>query len=371
MVLVRGKWTLKAERERGVMRLTLVLNFIFAALVTTGCGSRPGSIEGRAVSRGAAVAGATVEIYLSGERGREATPFATAATGGDGAFRLELPEGRYWVWVKDLAGTEGPRRLAEYPDNPVQIAGGRTRGLGDIELRAASRTQESVAAPGTGIRGRILHAGEPAVETTVMVYEAGSTRLTGPGYLALARTDAAGRFQIDLAPGAYRFAARRRRSGAASGYLQEGDSSATVPQDPIVVPPDGYLELGDLTLHEVDAGRLAAAGSPGLKEAAAIRLEGLVVGRDGKPRPSQFVFVYRDEGMIGRPEAMARTDATGGFSLSLPEGGKYYVGARNRHGGPRQPGEWAGKLAGRPDSGLEVLSGRKVKGLTIVMEQVW
>ena len=28
------------------------------------------------------------------------------------------------VWVKDLASTQGPRRLAEYPGNPVQLAGG-------------------------------------------------------------------------------------------------------------------------------------------------------------------------------------------------------------------------------------------------------
>jgi hypothetical protein len=342
-----------------------------AALVAVGCGSRPGSIEGRAVSRGAAVAGATVEIYLSAERGRESTPFATAATGRDGSFRLELPDGRYWVWVKDLASTEEPRRLAEYPGNPVQLVAGQARRLGDVELHAVGKTQELAAAPGTGLRGRILHAGEPAAETAVMVYEAGSTRLTGPGYLALVRTDAEGRFQIDLAPGAYRFAARRRRSGAASGYQQEGDSSATAPRDPLVVSADGYLDLGDLALHEVDAGRLAAVGPQGVQEASATRLEGRVVGRDGKPRAGQFVFVYRDEGMIGRPETMASTDAAGGFALSLPGGGKYYLGARSRHGGPRQPGEWAGKLAGTPDSGLEVLAGRSVKGLTIVMEQVW
>jgi hypothetical protein len=347
------------------------LAVVLVTLAVSGCGSRPGSIEGRAVSRGSAVAGATVEVYLSSERGRESSPFATAATAGDGSFRLELPAGRYWVWIKDLAGTEGPRRLAEYAGNPVQLAAGQARQVGDVELRAVGRAQEPGAAPGTGIRGRILHAGEPAGETAVMVYEASSTRLTGPGYLALVRTDEEGRFQIDLAPGSYRFAARRRRSGAASGYLQEGDASATAPRDPIVVPADGYLDLGDLALHEVDAGRLAAEGARGFQGSSTTGLEGLVVGRDGKPRAGQFVFVYRDEGMIGRPETMARTGDGGGFKLSLPGGGKYYLGARSRHGGPRQPGEWAGKLAGTPDSGLEVPDGRNVKGLTIVMEQVW
>jgi len=368
---VRSDRTPKPAQGSTTMNHVLAVAIVLAGLVAPACGSRTGSIEGRAVSRGAAVAGATVEVYLSAERGRESAPFATAATGENGSFRLELPDGRYWVWVKDLASTEGPRRLAEYAGNPVQLAAGQARQLGDVELQAVGKTQQSDAAPGTGIRGRVLHAGEPAGETAVTVYEAGSTRLTGPGYLALARTDSEGRFQIDLAPGLYRFAARRRRSGAASGYLQEGDLSATSPGDPIVVPADGYLDLGDLVLHEVDSGRLATAGPRGGQEVSATRLEGRVVGRDGKPRAAQFVFVYRDEGMIGRPEAMARTDYTGGFSVSLPGGGKYYLGARSRHGGPRQPGEWAGKLAGTPDSGLELLAGRSVKGLTIVMEQVW
>ena len=116
--------------------------------------------------------------------------------------------------------------------------------------------------------------------------------------------------------------------------------------DPIVVPASGYLDLGDLPLHEVDAGRLAAKGARGPQESATTVLEGRVLGPDGKPRAGQFVFVYRDEGMIGRPESMARTGADGEFALTLSGGGKYYIGARSRHGGPRQPGEWAGKLAG-------------------------
>ena len=353
------------------MNRIIVIVIALCAIVAPGCGSRPGGIEGRAVSRGAAVAGATVEIYLSAGRGKESAPFAAAATGADGSFRLELPAGSYWVWVKDLASTQGPRRLAEYPGNPVHLAAGATQSLGAVELHAVGKSQESVAAPGVGVRGRVLYNGAPAGETAVMIYDAVSTRLAGPGYLALVRTDPEGRFQIDLAPGPYRFAARRRQGGATSGYLQEGDSSVTAPMDPIVVPANGYLDLGELQLHVVDAERLAAKGARGIQEPMTTALEGRALGPDMKPRAGQFVFVYRDEGMIGRPESMARTGDSGEFELTLSGGGKYYIGARSRHGGPRQPGEWAGKLAGTSDSGLTVLAGRRVKGLTIVMEQVW
>ncbi|MHB8834645.1 MAG: hypothetical protein ACYC9Y_02920 [Candidatus Methylomirabilia bacterium] len=353
------------------MNLAQAIALVLVTLVASGCGSRPGAIEGRAVSRGAAVAGATVEIYLSAGRGKESTPFAAAATGADGSFRLELPSGSYWVWVKDLVSTQGPRRLAEYPANPVQLAAGATRSLGEVELHAVGTSQEPVAAPGVGVRGRVLYDGAPAGETAVMIYDAASTRLAGPGYIALVRTDSEGRFQIDLAPGPYRLAARRRKGGATSGYLQQGDSSATAPTDQIVVPPGGYLDLGDLHLHLVDADLLAAKGARGFQEPAATVVEGRVLDPKGQPRAGQFVFVYRDEGMIGRPESMVSTGANGEFELTLPGGGKYYLGARSRHGGPRQPGEWAGKLAGTSDSGLAVLAGRRVKGLTIVMEQVW
>lgn len=359
--------------EPGVTRMNRIVAVMVSILVlaASGCGARPGNIEGRAVSRGTAVAGATVEVYLSGGRGRESVPFSTASTGADGSFRLELPAGSYWVWVKDLASTQGPRRLAEYAGNPVNLAAGTARPLGEIELHAVGASRESSASPGVGVRGRVLYAGLPAGETAVMIYDAASTRLSGPGYVALARTDAEGRFQIDLAPGPYRFAARRRRGGATSGHLQGGDLSATASMDPIVVPADGYLDLGDLPLHEVDAARLAAKGAQGLQEPATTVLEGRVLDSEARPRIGQFVFAYRDEGMIGRPESMARTGVDGEFALSLPGGGKYYLGARSRHGGPRQPGEWAGKLAGPSDSGLAVLAGRRVKGLTIVMEQVW
>jgi len=47
----------------------------------------------------------------------------------------------------------------------------------------------------------------------------------------------------------------------AAEYLQAGDLSAPAARRPIVVPAKGYLELGDLPLHEVDAGRLVAKGA--------------------------------------------------------------------------------------------------------------
>ena len=57
--------------------------------------------------------------------------------------------------------------------------------------------------------------------------------------------------------------------------------------------------------------------------------------------------------------------------LNLAEGGKYYLGARDRFGGPRQPGELVGKLAESPDSSVEITVGEVVEGLRITMEEMW
>lgn len=341
---------------------------LLGAVLCAACDARPGAIEGRAVSGGRPVPGATVEVYITGERQEGTPPFASTPTGPEGVFRLELPPGRYWVWVKDLAATPGRPRLGEHAGNPVALAGG-TQALGEIELRSVGRADEA-AAPGAGFRGRALFAGRPVEDATVTVYGADRPRLTGPGYAALVRSDTDGRFQVDVRPGEYRLAVRKRRGGAATGFLREGDLSVVPFEKPVRV--DGsYLDLGDLELHEVDRARLAAETARGHQGDSDTAVEGSATGPDGKPRPGQFIFVYRDEGMIGRPEAVTSTGAAGAFRLALPGGGKYYFGARSRYGGPRQPGEWVGRLAGRPDSSLEVAAGRTVKGLTIVMEQVW
>jgi hypothetical protein len=343
---------------------------LLSAALLPACGGRPGAIEGRAVAGGRPVPGATVEVYLTGSRQGGSTPFAAATGGADGGFRLELPAGTYWVWVKDLAAASGPRRIGEFAGNPVMVGAGAAITLGAIELRSVGRPDEA-AAPGAGFRGRALHAGRPVEEAAVTVYGGDHPRLTGPGYAALVRSDAEGRFQVDLAPGEYRLAVRKRRGGETTGFLKEGDLSVVPFAEPVRVEAGRYLDLGDVELHEVDRERLAAESARGHQGVSDTVVEGVATARDGKPRPGQFVFVYRDEGMIGRPEAVTTTGGDGSFRLALPGGGKYYFGARSRYGGPRQPGEWVGRLAGRADSSLEVAGGRTVKGLAIVMEQVW
>ena len=75
--------------------------------------------------------------------------------------------------------------------------------------------------------------------------------------------------------------------------------------------------------------------------------------------------------MIGRPYHLTTSDGEGGFVLNLAGGGTYYIGARERFGGPREPGELVGRLADPPDSSVEVAGGTALEGLEIVMEEMW
>ena len=105
--------------------------------------------------------------------------------------------------------------------------------------------------------------------------------------------------------------------------------------NPVAVSPGAYADIGDVTLHPVDGERLAGEAVSRQSDGSPTRLRGRVTDVEGKPLAGQFVFVYRDEGMIGRPDLLTTTDERGGFVLNLAEGGKYYLGARDRFGGPR------------------------------------
>lgn len=333
-------------------------------------GKEGGRLEGTVVSRGRALEGVAVEVYLERRRSAAGAPFAVTGSDGAGKFALELPPGEYYLWAREQAPAFGPPRVAEYPGNPVEVFARRSTLLEPLEMKEAG-SESAPAPPGTGIRGRAVIDGEPAADVSVMVYGGGAERLTGPDYVASVLTGPEGRFEADLAPGTYRVAARKRRDGSLAGFLRPGDYSAEFEGNPVTVREGSYLSLGRLALHPVDPGRLAAEERRRLEGTSPTRLSGTVVGPDGNPLAGQYVFAYRDQGMIGRPDMMAITGDDGTFSFDLPGGGTYYLGARSTMGGPRQPGEMAGRLDGSPDASVQVEEGGRRSGLMIMMESVW
>jgi hypothetical protein len=330
-----------------------------------------GTVQGTVSFRGEGQEGITIEVYLERKKQAGGTPFAMTESGVGGTFSLTLPPGEFYLWARERAPAFGPPKVVEYGGNPVRVRSGERTELGPMPLAEVGRGSAEPVPPETGLAGRVVIAGEPAADTSVTVYGAEARRLMGPGYVAMIFTGPDGLFQADLAPGTYRVAARKRRDGGAAGFLREGDFTGEHAGNPVTVKEGEYTAIGDLPLHEVDSTRLAQEAGRRSAGASSTRLAGRVTGPDGKPLPGQHVFLYRDQGMIGRPLKVAESGEDGAFTFDVPAGGRYYIGARSTIGGPRQPGEMAGRLAGSPDASVEVKEGETKTGLAISMEEVW
>jgi hypothetical protein len=328
-------------------------------------------VQGTVSFRGKGQEGVNVEAYLEKKKQVGGTPFAMTESGADGFFSLTLPQGEYYLWARESTPAFGPPKVVEYGGNPVRVRSGERTELGPLPLAEVGRESAEPVPPETGLSGRVVISGEPAADTSVTVYGEEAKRLMGPGYVAMVITGPDGLFQADLAPGAYRVAARKRHDGGVAGFLRQGDFTGEHEGNPVIVREGEYSAIGDLALHEVDSSRLAEEADRRASGSSATRIVGTVVGPDGKPLPGQHVYLYRDQGMIGRPLKVTESGMDGAFSFDLPAGGRYYVGARSTIGGPRQPGEMAGRLEGSPDSSVEVAEGETKRGLAIAMEEVW
>jgi len=351
--------------------LTALVSLALCAVEIPAFAGAAGTVQGIVTTRGAGQDGVSVEVYLDRKSGVAGAPFAVTESGGGGRFTIELPAGVYYLWAKGKPPAFGPPAVTEFAANPVAVTAGKTTVLPPLELKEAGR--EALPAPPkeTGLKGRVTMAGKPAADVSVVIYDAGAARLIGPGYLASIVTGLDGAFQVDLPPGKYRVAARKRKDGAAAGFLRVGDLSGEYAGNPLSVALGKYSDLGELRLHPVDERRLAEQERSRREGASPTRLVGNAVTPKGKPLPGQYVFVYRDQGMIGRPEQMATTGADGSFSFDLPGGGTWYLGARSTMGGPRQPGELVGRLSGSVDSSVTIQQGMTKSGLAITMEVAW
>lgn len=329
-----------------------------------------GTVRGTVTVGGSGRGGVAVEVYLEPRKSTAGgAPFALAESGPGGGFEIVLPPGEYYLWGRSPAPAFGPPLVTEHPGNPVRVEAGRETVLAPLAMREAGAGPDQPP-EGTGISGRATFEGRPAAEVAVMVYDAAEGKLTGPGFAAAALTGEDGRFQAQLPPGSYRVVARRRAGGEASGFLREGDLTSE-PTGPLSVESGRQVDVGVLALRQVDPAALAERQRERRSGAGPTRLSGTVRDGQGRPLAGQYVFAYRDQGMIGRPDLMAVTGQDGSFLLDLPGGGTWHIGARSTMGGPRQPGEMVGRLAGSPDSSVTLRDGEARQGLLIPMEAVW
>jgi len=102
------------------------------------------------------------------------------------------------------------------------------------------------------------------------------------------------------------------------------------------------------------------------------RISGKIVDVEGNPVAGIKALLYTDAAMLDRPLYVSQPTGTDGtFILSFPEGGTYFLAARDKLGGTPAPGELYGRYQGRPDHSIYVLKGREKKDVEIMVEEVW
>lgn len=242
-------------------------------------------LQGQLLFQDKPLAQAQVEIYLKAEKNRSSQPFAVTSTDAEGRYRVSLPDGDYYVIgkLRDVRESGRARMLmAEAPGNP-QLVVGKMLKVPAFSLYEMGHQGELVADAGTGLVGRVTHAGVPLESAFVYVYTEASSDLMGPSYGEAVRTDVDGRFQIDLPAGRYHLAARKRVDGDRSGELEAGDLNSIYPGNPVEVSKGEVLELENFSLQAVDAVKKSARLAEGTFSPTETLLSGQVVDQDDLP----------------------------------------------------------------------------------------
>ncbi len=207
----------------------------------------------------------------------------------------------------------------------------------------------------------------PAEAAMVYIYRTGED-LRGPPMTRIGPLGPNADFSMDLPAGKYIFVLRSRKDGEDSGPVNEGDlktdplSVTVVGGQPIKIDLLGWIKKGNQKEtfgEEVDY---------------KARLTGKVTDAEGKPVEGVRIHAYDHVQMSERPKYVsARTAPDGSWELNLPEGGTYYLCARDKYGGPPKVGD----LFGRYDMGtvepsaVIVDDDETVGDVDIVVHTVW
>jgi hypothetical protein len=183
-----------------------------------------GGVSGRVLADGVPLPDAHVFAYLRTDTAFRDMGFAASApTGPDGSFFLDLPPGRYWLVARKRAsgGVAGPLRKGDafgyHPSNPVEVAKGQlvriTLPATTLRLRNTPGYSASSAAA-SYIEGRILGAdGKPKGGVYAALYD-NPDLLNRPLYLSEV-TGPDGRYRLPVpVPGTYYLGARNGYGGS-------------------------------------------------------------------------------------------------------------------------------------------------------------
>jgi hypothetical protein len=319
--------------------LVRTLVWLAVALVVGASAWAGSGVQGRVAWRGELIPGIVVRAYqgipeiAAGKVLAESRP-----SGADGSYRLELPPGSYYLTARDGSGPLQPGNyFCYYSGGPAQGVAGAYRNVG-FNLVRVPREAPVEKAQRSGLRGEITFQDAPLERAYLYVYKDVDKGFKGPGYLIQPVEKA--RFRLNLPPGKYWLLVRKRVRGGQFGPIETGDYFNYYPGNPVTVAAG---EVREVKIEAIT--RLSMLEDD--PNAPFVGVRGYVVDAAGKPVAKLHVFAYRSPEMTGTPEFFsAASGVDGRFELALPEGGPFYLLARQEFGGPAGEDELYGRHGG-------------------------
>lgn len=233
---------------------------------------------------------------------------------------------------------------------------------------ASPKTAAETAATGqSGLTGKafLKKDGQPLEGVYINVYQKNVPNLLGPSQYISAATDSAGHYRLDVPPGSYFVVARKRLSGMATGPLSPGDYFSEDPRMVVVIQPGQHTRV-DLPMINMSAPMFFK------RDLAAVTTEtgvkGILVDAAGKPVPGGFAAAYTTRDVKRVPDYVSTLTGTDGtFTLYLPQGGDYYLGARIHAWDMPRPGELYGTYGQAEPEPMRVPNKSFVEGIRIIM----
>jgi len=217
---------------------------------------------------------------------------------------------------------------------------------------------------GTRITGVLMDdSGQHIDSGYVYAYGESRVNILGPADAMSEKTEVDGVFNIIVPGGEYRLVARKRLSGAIGGPLRNGDMVGKRPET--VVTRSSVVSGLDIVMRVFDQGQ---EGDPSKILKTNTVLTGVILDEAGDPLAGAHAFAYQGDFRKDPPDYLSpTTDMDGRFTLSLPGGGEYTIGARTGFRGRPRTGDLIGFWDNSRRS-RKIVDGKTTGGVTLVLK---
>ncbi len=216
------------------------------------------------------------------------------------------------------------------------------------------------------VKGKAL---TPLADSFLYAYREGMD-LRGPAFASSQASGPDGELSLALPPGQYFLVRRKRVEGDAVGPVRTGDYRSEI-IGPVTVRSGQEITRDFVASLKVGETKTLPALS---RVPAETGITGKVLDSDGSAVQGARVQAYMHPQMSERPKYVSEASGVdGSYALFFPEGGTYYLAARDKFGGPPKIGE----LYGRYDDGtiepsaVYVKDGEVLEDVDIWVHKIW